>query len=281
MRRAFTLIELLVVIAIIAILAAILFPVFTQAKNSAKKTTSISNLKQLATATQLYLGDNDDTLMPLFSDNARDTSYPTAQGFIYWGLLLQPFIKNTQVLLCPSDTLDDPATRDAAGRGRFDKNNAYREYLLGANSSYGYNYKYLNTRTDGPNPNGVGRIPYWYAGVASTGLGSPAETVLFAEATMKDLSSSSLSGGAPTPVRNAIGFSRIDPPSGAVNRGPWSGFTYPDARSQGQLWPRFDKKVATVAWLDGHVKPTAISRLVGPNTTTETLDTFWNGVGQN
>ncbi len=59
-RRAFTLIELLVVIAIIAILAAILFPVFAQAKASAKKAASISNIKQLGTATQIYLADFDD-----------------------------------------------------------------------------------------------------------------------------------------------------------------------------------------------------------------------------
>ena len=60
-HRAFTLIELLVVIAIIAILAAILFPVFAQAKLAAKKTVSLSNVKGLGTATNLYLGDNDDT----------------------------------------------------------------------------------------------------------------------------------------------------------------------------------------------------------------------------
>lgn len=60
MKRAFTLIELLVVIAIIAILAAILFPVFAQAKEAAKKTTNLSNMKQLGTATQLYMGDSED-----------------------------------------------------------------------------------------------------------------------------------------------------------------------------------------------------------------------------
>src|SRR5688572_26449263 len=60
MKRAFTLIELLVVIAIIAILAAILFPVFAQAKLAAKKTTTLSNIKQVGTATLIYAGDYDD-----------------------------------------------------------------------------------------------------------------------------------------------------------------------------------------------------------------------------
>ncbi|HEU4752804.1 MAG TPA: prepilin-type N-terminal cleavage/methylation domain-containing protein, partial [Armatimonadota bacterium] len=58
--RGFTLIELLVVIAIIAILAAILFPVFAQAKVAAKKTADLSNLKQIGTSVFLYAGDNDD-----------------------------------------------------------------------------------------------------------------------------------------------------------------------------------------------------------------------------
>lgn len=74
-RRAFTLIELLVVIAIIAILAAILFPVFAQAKQAAKKTASLSNVKQLTTATVMYAGDNDD----IFPDQNRDV-----EGFPWW-----------------------------------------------------------------------------------------------------------------------------------------------------------------------------------------------------
>ena len=61
MRKAFTLIELLVVIAIIAILAAILFPVFAQAKEAAKKTAALSNVKQTGTSFAIYLSDSDDT----------------------------------------------------------------------------------------------------------------------------------------------------------------------------------------------------------------------------
>ena len=63
-RNAFTLIELLVVIAIIAILAAILFPVFAQAKASAKQIVCMSNMKQIGLATKMYMNDNDDVCFP-------------------------------------------------------------------------------------------------------------------------------------------------------------------------------------------------------------------------
>jgi prepilin-type N-terminal cleavage/methylation domain-containing protein len=70
MKRAFTLIELLVVIAIIAILAAILFPVFAQAKEAAKKTATLSQYKQIGTGTHIYISDNDDTFPLSFGPNS-------------------------------------------------------------------------------------------------------------------------------------------------------------------------------------------------------------------
>ncbi len=93
-RRAFTLIELLVVIAIIAILAAILFPVFAQAKEAAKKTTCISNLKQIGIGFQMYMTDFDDTCVVW---SAGMPPQPSADLFLVRNMYqgrLEPYIKN-------------------------------------------------------------------------------------------------------------------------------------------------------------------------------------------
>ena len=103
-HRAFTLIELLVVIAIIAILAAILFPVFAQAKMAAKKTAALSNIKQLGTALQIYLGDFDDTYPKA---DFWDSGVAWMDGFHLWssGRVIGPYIKNTDLLVSPGDSL--------------------------------------------------------------------------------------------------------------------------------------------------------------------------------
>lgn len=89
-KKAFTLIELLVVIAIIAILAAILFPVFAQAKLAAKKTVSLSNLKQIGLATKMYENDYDDTVV--MAQYCAVTN--SAPSLLTWENLLYPYIKN-------------------------------------------------------------------------------------------------------------------------------------------------------------------------------------------
>jgi len=115
-RRAFTLIELLVVIAIIAILAAILFPVFAQAKLAAKKTNDLSQLKQLGLASLMYSGDFDDQAMAFPYAGTWSTSCPGCGGNTvfthgemgpWWTDRLQPYVKNKGIFANPTnqDTL--------------------------------------------------------------------------------------------------------------------------------------------------------------------------------
>ena len=94
MKRGFTLIELLVVIAIIAILAAILFPVFARAREKARQSSCLSNLKQIGLASQMYTQDYDETHTP--SDQG------CAPPNYMWLQLLIPYMKNDQIGLCPS-----------------------------------------------------------------------------------------------------------------------------------------------------------------------------------
>jgi len=107
LKKAFTLIELLVVIAIIAILAAILFPVFAQAKAAAKRTTSLSNQKQIDLASIMYSGDYDDTeIMPtVFLGSCSAPAYvcfgAPYGGEVPWPLLAQPYVKNADLFVDP------------------------------------------------------------------------------------------------------------------------------------------------------------------------------------
>src|SRR5919198_26550 len=99
-RRGFTLIELLVVIAIIAILAAILFPVFAQAREKARQTSCLSNMKQIGTAQALYTQDYDETLM--YAQMANDPVTP--RMVINWPALIYPYTRSTRIYRCPSST---------------------------------------------------------------------------------------------------------------------------------------------------------------------------------
>ena len=121
-RRGFTLIELLVVIAIIAILAAILFPVFAQAREAARRTACVSNMKQLSLGISMYTQDNDERL-PILG--------VLAEGRGRWMWQVMPYIKNRQVFTCPHtprNAYDGSQWTDRTGYG-------FAEHLWGNNYS--------------------------------------------------------------------------------------------------------------------------------------------------
>ena len=99
-RRGFTLIELLVVIAIIAILAAILFPVFAQAREKARQASCASNLKQIGLGLLQYTQDYDEAITQSFYGSPGDSD---AGGNYKWMDAVYPYVKNEQVFTCPSD----------------------------------------------------------------------------------------------------------------------------------------------------------------------------------
>ena len=104
-KRAFTLIELLVVIAIIAILAAILFPVFAQARDKARQTSCLSNVKQLGLGWMLYIKDYDETFAPHVTERTAPVGTPDTlvdRAAFSYKTKLDPYVKNKQIHKCPS-----------------------------------------------------------------------------------------------------------------------------------------------------------------------------------
>src|SRR5437588_2868430 len=108
MKRAktgFTLIELLVVIAIIAILAAILFPVFARAREQARKSVCSSNLRQVSMGLQMYMEDYDEHFPTLSHGCNYTVDKPFGDvhvAFYHWAVMVQPYVKSTAVFKCPS-----------------------------------------------------------------------------------------------------------------------------------------------------------------------------------
>lgn len=185
-RRAFTLIELLVVIAIIAILAAILFPVFAQAKAAAKKTASISNNKQITLAAIMYEADYDDMIhiMATWGPCAAPAYVcfngqpPGREGYIPWSQMVQPYMKN-------NDLFRDPQAPDFPSIPTGFNPAIYK---LGG-PQYGMN-PYLNNTVSFPYPTAT---PPPHQTRSATAVSRPADTVMLTQ----KYSNTEATGGAP------------------------------------------------------------------------------------
>jgi len=136
-RRGFTLIELLVVIAIIAILAAILFPVFARAREKARQTSCLNNVKQITLGLIMYMADYDQRFPSGDSTAWGDGSWP---GYPYGGYAdaVYPYVKNSQIFVCPSDGVRNclSAANSSHTFGSDHLQGTYPNQAL----SYAYNY---------------------------------------------------------------------------------------------------------------------------------------------
>jgi len=268
----FTLIELLVVIAIIAILAAILFPVFAQAREKARATSCLSNLKQIDTGILMYVQDYDET-MPLFTAGycnrvANPLNPNDAPGgsagigrWPEWQYQIYPYLKNWDIYSCPSDAASVSATDFIA-----------RFYDL----SYGYNYGYLSHLEGSADP-GCPSVTQWFSGIGLGAVQRPANTVMLVDT----------GGRAAFPGGSTLG-SMVNPP----DAWPSTSFFYgPDtvgwgqncgnyyAGTPGAQWANTGgfawrhSEGGNVAFVDGHVKFSRIGALAaGTNNANLALD---------
>jgi prepilin-type N-terminal cleavage/methylation domain-containing protein len=244
-NRAFTLIELLVVIAIIAILAAILFPVFAQAKLAAKKTSSLANVKQVGLAEIMYQGDYDDYFALSNSGHYADLNCPESHACsnggttpsYTWVGITEPYMKNFGMLV-------DPGVQD------------YNGYIAGANSwhytqnrrvQYGYNYLFLS--------------PFWSCDTALGRSASvaiqPATTVMFT--TSQGFTTGAFEGWYDS---NAPGAWPIVAPAphaciwydGTTGSGNWSANNGTKGKITASTRAVAPYGGAPTVWVDGHAK---------------------------
>ncbi|MGD9496693.1 MAG: DUF1559 domain-containing protein [Armatimonadota bacterium] len=224
-HRGFTLIELLVVIAIIAILAAILFPVFARAREKARQTSCLSNVKQISLAIQMYTSDYDETFPSFYSHlppggtNARIFGFYDCVG---------PYTKNEQVYICPSGKY-----RTNYGRTLLPPGEGFgKQYLV---SSYGCPTTF-STSANYPYFGGLTVWTYGGAGRPLAEIIRPADTVVLCESYANQFLNSV----------SACGFYAVPPDE--VTPQPMQ----PDGRCGNMMYRH--NQTMNVAYADGHAK---------------------------
>jgi len=185
-KRGFTLIELLVVIAIIAILAAILFPVFARARENARRASCQSNLKQIALGVFQYTQDYDEKYPKVIVNGGAgsppdgSTSSPTNP--YGWADALQPYLKSTQIFQCPSETGAPVAASSGAFSGQIDPTAIqYTDYWFNSQMSSVSQASIDSVSLTVMNGDGTGdRSYYWYDGCNANGGAtySPCDTTI-------------------------------------------------------------------------------------------------------
>ena len=272
MKRAFTLIELLVVIAIIAILAAILFPVFAQAKEAAKRTADLSNIKQWSTCYQIYTGDNDDVAV-LWQHNYNFDVTPVAgKNDKDMGNMLYPYSKNKDLFKTPNaSTSIKSRMYPAAGAGMQSPNNVAAAYKteqeifnLGWLNDYGINYQ-----TFCPfRPGAAGEPAFMWEPQSMTSVNDHGATILYLTGVFdRDAGGNPLYGGQlpidPPCSRLVDGTSVIAPVSGGTRYyyGGWKPSTPLAWNVYGGAWPYYSGPKLSLGFADSHARTISITAL--------------------
>lgn len=251
-RRAFTLIELLVVIAIIAILAAILFPVFARARENARRSSCQSNLKQIGLGIAQYTQDYDEKYPPAFIYNSNG-------GFdAAWPVLVQPYVKSTQVFICPSDPKagqPTPASEGGwAGVGvSYAANGNYNFWTDTSGTSFGFLGVF--GLVDPSNPSQKPR--------ALSGISQPAASIMVAEKYFSDAGGGHYGNGGFIGLGTVSGWG----PNATIGgrQYEWNGWGYGNIPNDQPSGTTYDTDVngavsvhhletANFLFVDGHVK---------------------------
>lgn len=243
-RSGFTLIELLVVIAIIAILAAILFPVFAQVREKARQTSCASNMKQLNMALVMYVQDADETY-PIGNSLWNMTGgWPGAGGSMNWAAEIAPYLKSVGVFACPDD----------AGAGVIDPA-GYR----GISESYVANGLTWVWTSTGNNCAGLMCVANEGPPVRVAAVNEPASVISFAEAHYQDLASAgnNYTGWFNNLVTGIPYYINLAPPNQCgVSGGTLANCAtaYPNGLYGAVKPDHAGGKMANFAFADGHVK---------------------------
>lgn len=258
-RKAFTLIELLVVIAIIAILAAILFPVFAQAKVAAQQTTTLSNLKQLGLGIIMYASDYDDVPSNAIGSRAE---WGGARWCNTWALDTLPYLKTFGILRSPLDSRKE-ASADWTGIGM----------SFAANASVRWNN---GLELIGPMGYTNDNDWWWAPSPAMTNTSNPADTVLLGERHNDKVYATT---GAGNQTVWSSPFAKVDWLDG------WLGpaMTPDGTRDPNLAWPKGRDGAVTVkhqnksafVFVDGHAKSMA-PVATNPNEAGEPAKDMWN-----
>lgn len=235
--RGFTLIELLVVIAIIAILAAILFPVFAKAREKARQITCASNLKQISLGILQYYQDSDEQFPAL---NANPKNDPNAQ-YVGWADEIQPYVKSIAILHCP----DDPRAQNS---------NPKAEPYSGTYGNTVYTSYFYNTQ--------IGTVGNGYAfdqgGIKLSQMPYPSLTIISG-----DNQGYNAANGLPYNGGLYCNFRILDTVKGGNN----CGYSHNDVGTLDQVASSRHTDGANYSFADGHAKFTRAAAIWGASST--------------